>query len=354
MSEIHVEEHSTPIKTPKQLIILLVLAFAVPITLIVMLSQLVTGSIEAGKASPGMSDEAIAKRLQPVGEVVVADVSAPRVEKSGKEVVEAVCAACHATGALNAPKIGDKTAWTKLIKQGLGIITKDAINGIRQMPARGGNPDLTDIEVERAVVYMANQAGANWVEPVSKTTPAAARSGEQIVQAQCIKCHGTGEGGSPRIGDREAWIPRVKRGVDAVVQSAIKGHGAMQARGGMADLTDAELRSAILYMFSAGGAPAPQPAAKAAPAPGVAAQADAGKGKAVYDASCAACHAAGVAGAPKAGDKAAWAPRVKSGTDALYASALKGKNAMPPKGGNLALADADVKAAVDYLVGLAK
>ena len=63
---------------------------------------------------------------------------------------------------------------------------------------------------------------------------------------------------------------------------------------------------------------------------------------------------AGVAGAPKAGDKAAWAPRLKTGIEALYTSSLKGKNAMPPKGGNMSLADADVKAAVDYMVGLVK
>ena len=74
----------------------------------------------------------------------------------------------------------------------------------------------------------------------------------------------------------------------------------------------------------------------------------------MYEASCAACHAAGVAGAPKAGDKAAWAPRLKTGKDALYASVLKGKGAMPPKGGNASASDADIKAAVDYLTGLAK
>ena len=66
------------------------------------------------------------------------------------------------------------------------------------------------------------------------------------------------------------------------------------------------------------------------------------------------CHAAGVAGAPRAGDKAAWAPRIHTGIDHLYMSALKGKGAMPPKGGNVALPDADVKAAVDYMVGLVK
>ncbi len=89
-------------------------------------------------------------------------------------------------------------------------------------------------------------------------------------------------------------------------------------------------------------------AAAAAPAAGKA------DGKKIYDASCAVCHGAGVAGAPKAGDKAAWAPRLKAGMDALYASALKGRGAMPAKGGITALADADVIAAVDYLAGTVK
>lgn len=98
-----------------------------------------------------------------------------------------------------------------------------------------------------------------------------------------------------------------------------------------------------------------------APAPVVAAAvganvtaAPAANGKAVYDASCQACHAAGVAGAPKLGDKAAWALRLGTGAAAMQTSALKGKNAMPPKGGNLSLSDADVKAAVDYMVAQAK
>jgi cytochrome c5 len=106
-------------------------------------------------------------------------------------------------------------------------------------------------------------------------------------------------------------------------------------------------------------APAPVAIAiVAVTAPGAAAPAaaggDAAKGKSIYDATCMACHAAGVAGAPKAGDKTAWAPRLKTGKDALYASALKGKGAMPPKGGNAGLSDGDIKAAVDYLTGLAK
>ena len=99
-------------------------------------------------------------------------------------------------------------------------------------------------------------------------------------------------------------------------------------------------------------APAPVTAA-AAPA-GNAAAAPGANGKSVFDASCQACHATGVAGAPKLGDKAAWAPRLGAGAAALLASAIKGKNAMPAKGGNLSLSDADVKAAVDYMVAQVK
>lgn len=79
--------------------------------------------------------------------------------------------------------------------------------------------------------------------------PAAERSGEQVVKAKCFECHEAGKNGAPKIGDREAWVGRVSRGLDAVVATAIKGHGGMPARGGMADLTDPELRAAIVYMF---------------------------------------------------------------------------------------------------------
>ncbi|MFZ2909301.1 MAG: c-type cytochrome, partial [Candidatus Desulfobacillus denitrificans] len=82
--------------------------------------------------------------------------------------------------------------------------------------------------------------------------------------------------------------------------------------------------------------------------------ADAGKGKKVYDSACVACHASGVAGAPKFGDKAAWAPRLATGLDALTASAIKGKGAMPPKGGNASIPDADIRAAVEYMTAAAK
>jgi cytochrome c5 len=177
--------------------------------------------------------------------------------RTGQEVVDAVCAKCHATGANGAPKIGDDKAWSKRAAQGLTGLTREALKGVRQMPSHGGNPGLSDFEIQRAITYMVNQSGGHWSEPIDKAAAPRTRSGEQIVQAQCAKCHQTGVGGAPRIGDRSAWIPRLKGGYDPVVRSAINGHGGMPARGGMASLTDAELRSAINYMIGP-DAPAPK------------------------------------------------------------------------------------------------
>jgi len=275
MSENHIEQHDSLIKTPKQLVIVMVLAFVVPVALISLLASVIVGSGHYGKDDPRMSDEAVAKRLQPVGTVVISEPGSSSGEKSGKQVYETVCAACHATGVLKAPKFGDKSAWAKLIAEGQETLTANAIKGVRQMPPRGGNPDLSDVEFARAVVYMANAAGADWKAPEPKMAPVA---------------------------------PAV----------------------------------------SAPPAPAAPPMASAGSQSGTA------KGKQIYDKTCMACHATGVAGAPKAGDKAAWASHLSHGMDQLYLNAIKGIKAMPPKGGNASLSDAEVKAAVDYMVGLVK
>ena len=169
---------------------------------------------------------------------------------SGKEIVEKVCAACHATGAQGAPRIGDKQAWGRRSEQGLTALTKNALNGIRKMPPHGGQRSLSDLDIRRAITYMVNESGGAWIEPVDKAAKPGERTGEQVVRAQCSKCHQTGAGGAPKIGDRDAWIPRMNQGLDAVVRSAINGHGGMPARGGLANLTDTEIRNAVIYMFN--------------------------------------------------------------------------------------------------------
>jgi cytochrome c5 len=176
-------------------------------------------------------------------------------ERSGKEVVDGTCGNCHATGANGAPKIGDHAAWSKLVSQGLSGLTRVALSGIRKMPPHGGNMKLTDTEIKRAVTYMVNQSGGHWIEPTSKKKAPTKRTGEQIVKMRCFKCHETGKGGAPKIGDRDAWIPRLKDGLDATVRSAINGHGGMPARGGMPDVSDAELKDAITYMINKGRVP---------------------------------------------------------------------------------------------------
>jgi cytochrome c5 len=176
-------------------------------------------------------------------------VGAQSGQLTGKEVVDASCAKCHASGANGAPKIGDRKAWSGRAQQGLSSLTEHALKGIREMPAHGGNLTLSDFEIKRAVTYMVNRSGGKWQEPIDKQAKPVERSGAEIVKAQCSKCHQKGKGGAPKIGDRDAWIPHLKDGLDNTVRSAINGHGGMPARGGMPNLTDAELRNAIVYMF---------------------------------------------------------------------------------------------------------
>jgi cytochrome c5 len=174
---VEAHQHESPIKTPQQLIVVVVLAFLVPIVGILLLASFITGARGVDPNSPAMSPEAVAARLKPVGEVTLIDPNAPKVVKTGEEVVKAVCSACHATGAAGAPKIGDKAAWGPRIKEGLDHLIQTAIKGENAMPPRGGSPDLSDLEIARAIVFMTNQSGASFKEPAEATPPAAGKPG---------------------------------------------------------------------------------------------------------------------------------------------------------------------------------
>jgi cytochrome c5 len=170
-------------------------------------------------------------------------------DRTGKEVVETFCVECHGTGANGAPKIGDAKAWKPRAARGLTSLTQSALAGVRKMPPHGGTLRINDHELELAIIYMVNQSGGHWNEPIDRRVKLAPRDGEQIVKMQCVKCHGEGVGGAPRLGDRPAWMKRAQPGLDSLVASAIHGHGGMPSRGGMADLTDGEMREAVIYMF---------------------------------------------------------------------------------------------------------
>lgn len=168
MSATDSHEHESPIKTPQQLIVVVVLAFVVPIIGIILIAQLVLGGMHSGDASSPSAQEAIAQRIKPVAEVAISEgggaASGPR---TGDQIVKAACAACHATGAANAPKIGDNAAWGKLIGRGLNDLLASAIKGKGAMPAKGGVSDITDFELARAIVTMANQSGGSLKEPAA-------------------------------------------------------------------------------------------------------------------------------------------------------------------------------------------
>jgi cytochrome c5 len=157
------DQHESPIKNWKQLVIVVALAFVVPIALIVLLSQLVTG----GPKGKNEGDSDVIARIKPVGQVAIAAPAGPKGALTGEQVYQQVCKTCHETGLAGAHKVGDKAAWAKVVAQGDKLTFEHAIKGIRAMPARGGNPDLEDVEVQRAVVFMANKVGAGWKEPVA-------------------------------------------------------------------------------------------------------------------------------------------------------------------------------------------
>jgi cytochrome c5 len=175
------DEHSSFIKTPQQLITIVLLAFVVPIVGIVLMVQLVLNRPHADPAA--LTPEAIGARIQPVGKVEFGEPggAAGGAPRSGEEIVKTVCGACHVSGVAGAPRIGDKAAWAPKIKEGLNRLLADAIKGITikgalVMPPRGGGADLSDYEVARAIVHMANQSGGSMKEPAAPAPakPAAA------------------------------------------------------------------------------------------------------------------------------------------------------------------------------------
>ena len=251
------DQHSSFIKTPQQLIVVIVLSFVIPIVGILLLVKLVTGQPTADPNA--MTAEAIAARIQPVGRIEFAAGGAGGAAKSGEEIVKTVCAACHQAGVANAPKIGDKAAWAPHIKEGLKEMVATVIKGKGAMPPRGGNASLTDDDITRAVVHMANQSGGSFKEPAAKpaaqqtasAAPAggkpAAADGKAVYDKACVACHATGLANAPKLGDKAAWAPRLAQGMPVLVQSAIKGKGAMPPKGG-STAPDAEIRAAVEYM----------------------------------------------------------------------------------------------------------
>lgn len=166
------EAHEGPIKTPKQLVAAVVASFVVPIVIIIMLANFVDFGSKDGAGSDSMAEESVARRLQPVGSIEIKDANDVASLKTGEQVYQAQCVACHASGAAGAPKFGDAAAWGPRVGAGYEALLSSALKGKGSMGAQGGG-DFSDFEIGRAVVYMANAGGGSLAEPKA---PAAAAS----------------------------------------------------------------------------------------------------------------------------------------------------------------------------------
>jgi cytochrome c5 len=183
MSEVHIEEHSSLIKTPQQLILVVLLAFLVPVIGIVMIASFATGGLKVDSRSSDASAAAVAERLKPVGSVVIGEVLAPAAEAqpagataamkstgngpvktaaaggegAGKKLYDTVCMACHAAGIAGAPKTGDKAAWKPRIATGKETLYNSALKGKNAMPPKGGAMSAADADIKAAVDYIVSQ-----------------------------------------------------------------------------------------------------------------------------------------------------------------------------------------------------
>jgi cytochrome c5 len=277
MADSHAEMTPT---TPQEFVIAVLAGLIAPLLAIILIVALVLGIQKEHK--PDTSSEAAQKatlaRIQPFAQLAALDASVPKVEKSGKDVYDATCVACHGSGALGAPRFENKADWGARISQGYDLLVKHAIEGIRLMPPRGGAAALTDTEVARAVAYMANSAGAGFKEPdaaaVPEATPAAEATtapeaaaapaaaaapkpdpakGKQVYQTTCALCHAASIAGAPKPGDMAAWEPRVAQGYATLYSHAINGIRGMPPKGGNPSLSEADIANAVGYMFSESG-----------------------------------------------------------------------------------------------------
>lgn len=250
---------------------------------------LVANNVGEERVSSAMAPEKVAERLAPVGKARLTGepepslaakpaAAEPRAAMSGKDVVTSACASCHATGVMNAPKIGDQAAWDARLAAagGLDALVASAAKGKGAMPPKGGKADLTDAELHAAVAELSGKGGdeaAAPAAPAATPAPAAAPAaaapaavaapvaaapaaapaapavdGSRIYQTSCQGCHAAGVMNAPKPGDHAAWAPRMAQGMATVMGHVMNGLNGMPPRGTCMNCTEAELAAAVHYM----------------------------------------------------------------------------------------------------------
>ncbi|RVU83884.1 cytochrome c5 family protein [Leucothrix sargassi] len=232
-----------------------------------------------GEAEATPLQKQMISALEPIGGVEIKkEAPAPGAARAGADTVKRVCAVCHSIGLANAPKLdaAAKADWEARLAGGMDALVQSAINGKGGMPARGGDPSLTDEEMYLSIADMLNTVGievpAYSVDGEAATTTDTAMTetteevvveapviqladvvsselGESTYKSSCFACHATGAANSPIVGDKLAWKPRLEKGVAALHASALNGQGVMPAKGGNPTLTDEAVIEAVNYMI---------------------------------------------------------------------------------------------------------
>lgn len=256
-----------------------------------------------------------------------------------------------------APNITSSNLGNVPMQQVLDVFLKDKLigGGNVQGPMLEANRDsfkyLKQDDLENIVTYLKTVRSKQ--PPKAKTsTKIDIKVGEKIYNQYCQGCHATGAGGAPKLGDAAAWGPRIQLGIEALYKNAINGIGGMPPKGNCSSCSDTDIQSAVLYLVSQSkGAPGEAAAAPAQPAEDPTSLA---KGQQIYNQVCSTCHDKGQLGAPQIGNKTEWTPLIKKNMDVLFLHAIHGYKGHPAKGSCYECSDADIIAAVKYMVQQSK
>ncbi len=298
----------------------------------------------AGEGAAHEVSAASKQALKPIGEVAVNNASGDAsggAARTGKEVVEKTCQTCHANGVANAPRLDDsaRADWEARYANGMDSLMKNAIDGKGAMPPKGTDPSLTEAELKGAIVYMLEKVGIT----VSEASGAVAASEVKETAAPEASANTSSDNGSAEADTVSASVAVEAETPEAPQAPAAPEPPEAAASAEVAAPDAGESSSSVAPVAETVAATTTTEAAGAAEKSTI-------NGAKIYNTACFACHGTGAAGAPKLGDKAAWEARIATGTEALYQSAIKGKGAMPPKGGSMNLSDDEVKAVVDHMI----
>ncbi len=327
-----------------------------------------------GAEDHSRQEAVITESLKPIGNVTTtADVpkggsavaSAATGTADGEAVYKGTCFACHATGAAGSPVFGNKEQWKPRVATGLAALLNSALHGKGAMPAKGGNAALSEAEVKAAIIYMTKKAGFDLTggDTAAKKEESAKDEARAKEKTPATKATAKDEAPATKTTAKDETVKEEATTAtptkpEPVVKPKKPETPATPTTPAVPDAPKAPATKETEPATTKTEAPTAKeatPAATKTEAPATETKkatksASSANGEAVYNGTCFACHKTGVAGAPVFGNKNLWAPRIAKGMDALFNSALKGKGAMPPKGGNGTLSDDEVKAAVAYMV----